>query len=127
MQIEYWRASTNLRMTDEVIDWASETSVQFIAGQRYEMGSPLIDLLFNRQPFKDTEAYYDLAIGQQLTPRLANSPRGYALRESVNFKVEIQTVSPAIAKLQRWLIEHTNEGKMTLWIWLEGQLQRALY
>lgn len=118
MTIEYWRASTSLRLVDALLDWASETSVEFSCGDKPIIASPLLELLMSRQPFPSVDV-------PMIQMEAFTATRRFTLRENINYEARVSTSFKAVNKLQSYLIEHTNEAKATFWLWLEGHMTKS--
>lgn len=106
--ISRWRASTNLRFQEPLLDWAAEVAVVLRISYHQVATSPLLDLLMAPQPLWGDHAR-----------------RGLELPESLSFEVDVQSLPEATNKLRTWLVDATSSGRMLCWIWLEGSITRG--
>lgn len=109
--VRRWRASTNHRFSEEVLQWAAETEVSLSYNGKRRRMTPLIDLMMAPQPFEDLDQ-----------PNPQERIAGLWMRENISWSVEVMTPAQStIDALQRWLVEHTTNGKLICWVWLEGR------
>lgn len=113
--IERWRASTNLRLHEPLLDWAAETWATLRYNDRNVTHSPLLDILMAPQPLYSVED----------PPR--GRPLPLQLRENLCFEVAIESPPTAMQPLLTWLVDATPSGRMWLWIWLEGVVRRSVF
>lgn len=110
--VSRWRAVTNLRREEPLLDWASESSAQLIYNNKTIMTTPLIDLLMAPQMMivESTD--------QAGQPTLHTVPLW--MRENVTFSVLIQTSSRLLEQLQQHLLVNSVSRRMIFWIHLDG-------
>lgn len=141
MYVTGWRAQTNVRLDQEVMDWAAETFVQFSYNQTHQGDTTLLDLLLHPQPLKMVWMRENL--GYQV--RVESDPVAAKtfcdwLRDGVETK---QNVRDAVTELDTIIRLHAkgdgltsslrhvqktlSDGrKVTVWVHLEGWLKRVV-
>ncbi len=125
MYVCRWRATTNLRIDEPIMDWAAESFVQlFYNGHPYST-LPLLDLLMAPQAFMVMEDSADEP--NNLLPGISRGVLPLWMRENITYEVRIQTpheTTGLSTKLLEYLLEHTRGHRMILWVYLEGVLRR---
>lgn len=116
--IDRWRAVTSIRFAEPVLEWASQTEAAFRFNDKLADRRPLIDLLFSSQSILEpdpNDAHY--------TRGRPSSRQPLWMRENLSYEVEVISNPGAVPKLQRWLVEHTQDYALITWIFLEGVIR----
>lgn len=141
MYVTGWRAQTNVRLDQEVMDWAAETHVQFAYNQMQQGDTTLLDLLLHPQPMK--LVWMRENMGYQV--RVESDPiatktfcdwlrAGVEVEQNVRDAVtELDTIIRLHAKSDGLTsslrhVQKTLAGgrKVTVWVHLEGWLKRVV-
>lgn len=142
MQVDRWRAGTNLRfLTDDVLEWAAETSVQLQYNHQPIATTPFSDLLLSPHPLANPNGGRSQRMMREANEGMPQSPLPFVLRENINFRVQMVCPQSAIDQLSVFLVENSmklaekreslnekmNAPRLIGWIWLEGALSRSSY
>ncbi len=135
MFVYRWRFQTNVRLDEPVLDWAAETHATLVYHDKPESSLPVMALLMAPQDFSMPidllEFATDMPGGPErsrpFTNRRDGGPGSGAplwLRENLSYSVRVQTHPKANQELQKYLVAHTNSGRMLLWCYFDGLLRK---
>ena len=144
MQADRWRAGANLRfLTDDVLEWASETSCRLVYNGQSIAVTPLSDLLLAPHPLSNPSGYGNRSnqLAREIAAGHLSRPEPLVLRENISFWIEMQCPQRAIDHLSTFLVENSLQltdkresvndkirtPRLVGWIWLEGVLSRGAY
>jgi hypothetical protein len=120
-RITRWRATTNMILSEPIMDWAAETDAGLWYGGELITRQPLLELLMAPQPLGEF-------FSEMRTVNGAVAARGTYLwlRENLSYEVRVETQRGGLIEdLQRFLITHTVHHRLICWVRLEGDIERA--
>lgn len=120
--IDHWRALASIRFAEPVLEWAGACDATLSYDARVIDRRPLLDLLFGSQSTHGQTL--GRALGAPLPTNRHERPPLW-IRENLSYGVRIECAPAATAKLQRWLVEHTQDYQLIVWVFLEGIVRTA--